>query len=403
MAEETVQEEVVDEGTPATEEVAGVSTGLEFLDEAAKAAEAESDEPGFVDVIGEELEKAASTETEEKPAETEEKPAETEEKPAETDERDLAEDFPKAEDLAERLDEKAQAKWGELRTELAEERKRAAELEAKLDDTQKQSVASKLEEELADARKVISEYEGELAVARVEQTPEYKRVVAEPLQAIMDAAEALATRNEVDVNRVFDVLAETQNIERQTKEIEALTENMSQRDTHMIYRMVDDAASLFAKDAQLKTHAAEAMVEIETQQAAQLQEAAKLQAIEVRSAVSKIYDKMESVLPTLEDDKGKEVPFETFKEKTLGDDYTKLGAEHQAYALSAGTVLPPLIRAVRQRDAKIAQLEERLAKFDKATPKAGAGGSGVKATKPSSPIGEEEGFFDAVSKQIPGG
>ena len=408
MANDTVVEEVeeVEEvaGAVTAEEAVGVvEEGLGFIDEAAKAVD-EEEGPGFIEEIAAELDDIIEGEPEGSTTEEAkvEKTEVVEDKSTEGEETDLVEDFPKAEDLKGDLDEKAQIKWGELRSELGEERKKVQELEQKLDATQNQSIATELEEKLAEARSTIDTYEKELSVSRVEQTQEYKRVVSEPLQSVMDAAEALAKRNEVEVDRVFDILAETSNIERQTKAIEALTEGMSQRDQHMLYRMVDDAAALFQKDAHLKANAAEAMVEIEGRQAAEDQQAAKQVAIDTRAAVNKVYGKMENVMPTLLNEKGEEIEFSSLKDKTLAADFVKLGADHKAYALSAGTVLPPLIRTVHAQKKEIAELTKQLAGFQKATPKAGGGGgTGVKAVV-TKPIADDVGFMEGVTEGMGG-
>jgi hypothetical protein len=84
----------------------------------------------------------------------------------------------------------------------------------------------------------------------------------------------------------------------------------------------------------------------------------------------------------------------------LSDDFTNLDADHQAYALSAANMLPPLVKALRQRDATIAKLQKDVEGFQKATPKVAPSGSGVKTTAPDKGGDDEVGFFDAMDKKL---
>ena len=390
---EAVAEEAAPETTPVMEEAAG------FLDQETELGGDSDDSTGFLETIGSQLEEASApvevSEGEESVSATPEPETSevTGEEPTAKD-SDLAADFPEAAALEGTLDDKAVAKWGELRSELAEARAKASELEANLDSTTAQVAASELEEQLSDARNQIQEYEQQLSVSRVEQSAEYKQVVTEPLQSIMDSAEALATRNEVDVNSVFDVLAETQNIDRQNRILEDLTAEMGDRDKMMLYRMVDDAAVIFTKDAQLKHHAAEAAAEIEQQESVWEQEALKQHAVETRSSINKVFDKLESVLPDFSEDMG------DLRTKALSDDFLELGVDHQAYALSAGTMLPPMVKALRTKEAKIAELEKQLSSYQKATPKAAELGGGVQVAPADTSDSEGLDFMESITKRL---
>tara|TARA_R100000152_G_scaffold20375_1_gene13915 strand:- start:705 stop:1910 length:1206 start_codon:yes stop_codon:yes gene_type:complete len=390
---EAVAEEAAPETTPVMEEAAG------FLDQETELGGDSDDSIGFLETIGNQLEEASApvevSEGEESVSATPEPETSevTGEEPTAKD-SDLAADFPEAAALEGTLDDKAVAKWGELRSELAEARAKAAELEANLDSTTAQVAASELEEQLSDARNQIQEYEKQLSVSRVEQSAEYKQVVTEPLQSIMDSAEALATRNELDVNSVFDALAETQNIDRQNRILEDLTAEMGDRDKMMLYRMVDDAAVIFTKDAQLKHHAAEAAAEIEQQESVWEQEALKQHAVETRSSINKVFDKLESVLPDFSEDMG------DLRTKALSDDFLELGVDHQAYALSAGTMLPPMVKALRTKEAKIAELEKQLSSYQKATPKAAELGGGVQVAPADTSDSDGLDFMESITKRL---
>ena len=405
MSEEaTISEEPsVEENTT---EYSGVEEAASFLESTSSGDS--SGEVDFLASIGSQLDEAVSAESaspedspEDSPGDSVEETAKTdstpESNPEETSESgsdSLVDDFPDADALSDTLSEKATAKWGELRSELAEARAKASELESKVGESTDKPLTTELEQQLTEAKSTIEEYEKELAVSRVEQSREYKDAVTAPLQAIMDAAEAISQRNEVDVNQVYDALTEVHNVERQNRVLEEITGEMTERDKMALYRMVDDAAVIFQKDTHLKEHAAEAAAELDQRNSEWEQEALKKHALETRVAVNKVFDKLENVIPDLE-----EADLSALRSKALEDDYLTLGAEHQAYALSAGSVLPPLVKAIRSRDAKISELETQLAGYQKATPKAAESGGGVNVDV-SNRSDNSVGFLEAINKII---
>ena len=160
----------------------------------------------------------------------------------------------------------------------------------------------------------------------------------------------------------------------------------------MLYRMVDDSAAIFDRDNMLKDRAAEASVELERHNEAVEKEALEQYTIETRAAVNKVYDKFESVIPELEG-----VDLGSLRDKTLGSDYVSLDADHQAYALSAGNLLPSIVKAVRSKDQKIASLQKQLSSYQSASPKAAEAGGSVAEPK-TDDIGDDLGFLEAISK-----
>jgi len=390
-----MDDEVTNQETEATEETFSV-----VEESAAFLNQDENEGPGFLDSMNERLDEAGvSGGAGESDEEEEVYSEESEETPVDSsdeteDEEDLVSDFPKAEDLEEILDDdKAIAKWGELRAELDSERSKTRELEAKLDETKSQSVASELEKQLAESREQIQAYEQELSVARVERSPEYQRVVAEPLQNIMDAAEEVANRYEKDVEQIFDALSSGQNPQRQQRELEEITEGMSEPDKFAIYSMVRDSSAIFAKDYQLKQQAAEAVVELEAAEKQMQEEAAAQQAVKIREGVRKVFSKLKEVTPEL----GDAGDLSSLEENTLKEDFTSLDADHQAYAVSSAAMVPPLIKALNARDAKISQLEKDLSGYTKTKPK--LGGSGVKTPAPDKNP-DDLGFIEGMEARL---
>lgn len=372
----------VNESTPNTTEES-LGDGIDFLDFIEEQSEPKVEASPEFDVADEpELELASNSE-------------ETEEPPRPEEEQDYLDsfvaDFPDADSLSDTLDEKATAKWGELRRELAEARSKAANLEGDIESNEVPALVPELEQQLQQAQEVISEYEQELSVARVEQSAEYKQTVTEPLNNIMNAAEALAERANVDVNEVFAIFSEV-NIERQNNSLERLTEEMGDRDKMMLYRMVDDSAAIFERDTMLKDRAAEASVELDMYNEHLEEEALRNYQLDARAAVNKVYDKFESVIPEMEG-----VDLGELRHRTLDSDYVSLDTDHQAYAISAANLLPSMVKNMRAKDAKIASLNKQLLSYQNASPKAAQAGGSV--SEPAhSPEDDNLGFFEAINK-----
>ena len=116
----------VNESTPNTSEES-LGEGLDFLDFIEEQSEPKAETPPEFDVADESESKPEPTPTSE----------ESDESPKPEEEKDYLDsfvsDFPDADSLSDTLDDKAVAKWGELRKELAEARSKASNLENKID------------------------------------------------------------------------------------------------------------------------------------------------------------------------------------------------------------------------------------------------------------------------------
>jgi len=391
MSEEatTIEEaapEVAPEALPETP--SNMEESLGSLNEEAISQDAPTEAPDFLDSLGEKFDAMASREGT-APVEHAEQEAEPS---TETGFEGVVDDFPDAEALTGTLDDRAVAKWGELRGELADARARASELESQIGEESPNQINTALEEQLNEAHTAIESYEQQMSIARVEESSEYKRVVTEPLQSILDTAKVIAEDSEVDYNTIYNALSETHDRVRQNELLEEVASQLGERDKMTLYRMAEDTSELLARDAELREYATEAAAELDHQNAEWEEEALQNHALETRVAVNKVFDKLESVVPELEG-----VDLGDLRNRTLEDDFLSLGADHQAYALSAGSVLPPMVKALRAKDVLIADLQNKLSSYQTASPGAAAAGGGVEvAADPTSNDGL--GFLEALNK-----
>lgn len=281
--------------------------------------------------------------------------------PAPADAADPASDFP-----AEISDAPAaKAKWGELRKELAAARAKAQELESK--------VRPELESKLETYEKKVSEYERELAISRIEATPEYKATVTAPLEQIIVSAEALAKHYKVDAGRLVDAFAEMDPA-KQTEVLGDLVDGMSERDRARIYRMADDAAAIYQKDEEIRANAATTLSEVEARQKGEAEKTERARSESLKKATDRVWKMVVERTPDLGVDLG------VLRKDVMSVDPSKATPDALAYAASAGALLPHAVKALAAKDARIKELEGALKSYRKSSE---SGGSSAPTDSPS--------------------
>lgn len=296
------------------------------------------------------------------------------------------EDFPSAEEAG--LEGDAKARWGRLRKELyaaRDELKALKESEGPKPDAAAQVEIEKLRKDYEAASERLQKYEKELAISRVEATPEFENAVTKPLESIINAAEKLAEANEVDSDRLIAAISETDQ-KRQSELLTDVVDGMSERDRARVYRMADDTAAILRKEEELRSNADQALQEVETRKQ-QEAEATRLQHQKaVASAVDKVADMLAARLPHIEG-----LDMSSLIEEAKSTDFSRSSPDAQGYSIVAGATLPQLVSSLRQQQSRIQQLEQELQSIHKATPTAGGGQTGAPSKADS-----EKGFLDAV-------
>jgi hypothetical protein len=282
----------------------------------------------------------------------------------------------------------AGAKFKELKAELKEYKTKLAEAQKAAEEAKSTPANS---EEVESLRARLTEYEQEIAVARVEATPEYKQAVLQPTQAILDAAAALADRYKVDARKLVNALRD----ESVTEGSDTLTEmagDFSERDRVRLYRMADDLTEVARRREFLRDNASKAMEEME-QKRAQMEKARE---VEMKKEMDGAVDKAWS-----EVFEGKEFTtaldsevIEKARKYAKETDYYNTPLEERAYAVYSGLILPAVVAKYEETRSKMAELEKALSKYKKASPKV----SGNTDTTPQ--VSEDTGFLDAIEKRF---
>lgn len=282
----------------------------------------------------------------------------------------------------------AGAKFKELKAELKEYKARAAEA-LKIIEEAKNSPASS--EELESLRSRIAEYEQEIAVTRVEATPEFKRAVLEPTQAILDTASSMADRYKIDARKLVNALRE----ESVNEGSDALTEmaaDFSERDRVRLYRMADDLADVSRRRDYLRENASQAYAE--QQERAKFEEARMEQMYRENATktASKVWQETFAEHPVLSGlDKN---AIQEIQNSGSESDLLDSTPDVRAYAVYAGVAFPHVVKQLSAATEKVAELEKALSKYKKATPKVSGN---TDTTVPDTSTG---GFLEAIEKRF---
>lgn len=285
----------------------------------------------------------------------------------------------------------AGAKFKELKAELKSYKAKVAEAIKIIEESKSTPQNS---EELEALRARVAEYEQEIAVTRVEATPEYKRAVIEPTQAILDTASAMAERYKIDARKLVNALRE-ESVSEGSDALTELAADFSERDRVRLYRMADDLSDVSRRRDHLRENASRANQE--RQERIQAEEAQREK--EYRENAARVAEKTwaetfseHPVLSKLEKEALSEI-----KAAGSESDLLESTPDERAYAVYAGVALPHIVKKFEAATARVAELEQALSKYKKASPKA----SGNTDTSPT--IVESGGFLDAIEKRFTNG
>jgi len=327
-----------------------------------------------------------------KPVEAEAEVQETPETEDEQDEKADSESQEKEEedsDEVKNMSAAAGAKFKELKNELKEYKAKLAEATKLIEEAKSASPVDS--EEVESLKTKLAEYEQEIAVTRVEATPEYKRAVIEPTQAILDAATTLAERYKIDARKLVNALRE----ESAAEGSDALTElagDFSERDRVRLYRMADDLSDVSRRRDYLRENASKAYEEQQAKKEAEEAMMEKSYREKTAQIAAKIWTETFSEHPVLTQmDKA---VMEEVRGAASEADLLDSSVEERVYAVYAGVALPHVIKQFEAATNKVVELEKALGKYKKASPKV----SGNTDTTPT--IVDDGGFLDAIEKRF---
>jgi hypothetical protein len=277
------------------------------------------------------------------------------------------------------------------RSELDQLRQLSKEQESKLQELS--AIAENKDIEQLQSR--IAEYEQEKMFTNLEQTTAYREAVTKPLASLMEQADQIADKYDIDSNSLIDVLA-LDNPEAQDERLSELMPHASDRDKARIYRIIEEINPILERRKSLFDNVEEASKEAslleETRQKQDLVERARLRDNVTRNVMERITEK----LPFVKALDGLDI--NAIQNKAASVDPSVIHPVDFAYNAVSAQLLPPMVRELMAMRKENEALTDKLAEYENAEPKmSGATGSGK---RPSG--GVEGNFIDAINRAFGG-
>lgn len=276
------------------------------------------------------------------------------------------------------------------RSELEQLRQLSKEQEAKLQELS--AIAENKDIEQLQSR--IAEYEQERMFTNLEQTTAYQEAVTKPLASLMEQADQIADKYEVDANALIDILA-LDDPEAQDERLSEILPNASDRDKARIYRIIEEINPILERRKSLYDNVEEAAREAalleETRQKQELAERARLRDNVTRNVVDRVVEK----LPFIKTIDG--IDINSIQSKAASTDPSVIHPVDFAYNAVSAQLLPAIVKEYVGLRKEIEVLTDKLAEFESAEPKmSGASGGQRSAT------GGDGNFIDAINRAFGG-
>jgi hypothetical protein len=345
----------------------------------------------------------ASSSFDDAPVEKEEKqtaPVEPQTTPS-----DIAED-----DLLEQLGEdgdwtpKAANRFKQLKDEMKqfrEERDQFKQLTVEQELKLKEMSGLVENKDIEALQQKIAEYEHSQMFSNLEQTSAYQEAVTKPLEALIEQADQIASKYDVDTNALIDIFAMT-DTDLQDERLSEVLSHASERDKARIYKLMEEVNPILNRRAELYANVEEASREAEmleeARNNAQMAERARLRENVTRNVVERITEK----LPFLKSFDKLDVA--AIQQKAAQTDPTVIHPVDFAYNAVSAQLLPAFAREYMSQKKEIESLTDRLAEYESAEPRiSGTGSSRLPTASGSrSTAGSDVSFTDAINRAFGG-
>jgi len=272
------------------------------------------------------------------------------------------------EDLGDEWTPKAANRFKELKTELKTNRSELEQLRQ-----QSKEYESKIQEltglvenkDVEQLQSKLAEYEQQQALSNLEQTQAYRQAVTEPLAVLVEQADQIADKYEIDPDALVDIIS-LDDPQEQEEQLAELLPNASDRDKARIFRIMEEIDPIIQRRASLYENADAALAEAkhleEQQKAAQAAEQARLRQNVTRNVVERVQEK----LPFLKGIEG--LDMQTIQQKAAETDPTVIHPVDHAYNAVSALVFPTVVRQYLEMRKEVEALTDRLAEYEDAEP-----------------------------------
>ena len=361
------------------------NTAEEPVAEEPVAEEPVAEEPIEEPVVEELTEEPVAEEPTEEPVAEEN----TSEEPIEALTEDIGDDWtPKAASRFKEL--KTELKTN--RTELEALRQQQTEYEAKI----KELTGLAENKDVEQLQTKLADFEQQQMFTNLEATEAYKEAITEPLSALMEQADQIADKYEVDPDTLVDILA-LDDPEQQDEQLDELLPQATDRDKAKIYRILEDIEPIVQRRQHLFDNAEEALGESkaleEKEEAQKAAEKATLRANVTRNVVERVRQKL-PFLAGLDN-----LDMEAIQTKAAESDPSVIHPVDYAYNAVSAQLLPNVVKAYVSMRKENELLTDRLADYESAEP---AMSGQTKSTASPSGVTGEMSFEESIAAALGG-
>ena len=294
------------------------------------------------------------------------------EEPVAQEPAEPAEDAEPVEALTENIGDdwtpKAASRFKQLKTELKSSKSELDMLrQQQLEQQSKIKELTGLTEnkDVEELQTKLADYEQQQMFSNLEATEVYKQFISEPLMALMQQAEQIADKYDVDPDALVDVLS-TNDPEKQDEQLDELLPDATDRDKAKVYRIMEDIDPIVQRRQQLYENSeaalAEAKVVEEQRETHMASEKAKLRTNVTRNVIERVQQKL-PFLSGLEN-----LDMEAIQTKAAESDPSVIHPVDHAYNAVSAQLLPNIVKAYMSMRKENELLTDRLADYETAEP-----------------------------------
>ena len=211
----------------------------------------------------------------------------------------------------------------------------------------------------------ITEYENQQLLSNLESTDAYQQAITEPLATLMEQADQIADKYEIDPDALVDVLA-LDDQQQQDEQLSELLPSATDRDKARLYRIIEDIDPIVERRKQMFENSDQALAEaklVAEQKAAQeAAERAQLRTNVTRNVVERVQQK----LPFLSGIEG--LDMQSIQSKASDVDPSEIHPVDHAYNVVSAQLLPNIVREYVSMRKENEALTDRLAEYEGAEP-----------------------------------
>lgn len=247
----------------------------------------------------------------------------------------------------------------------ATEEKQAAQTPA--ENVEASAELERLRSEYDSMKAKMADYEKEAYVTRLESTEVFQKEITQPRETVATAISDIAKRYaEIDQDAVVAAVRSGD-----PERVSRVTADMSEFDRYRFYQHVEKYHEINAKESSLRENSKESLENIYRSQREQQQTRMAEERGQWDKSISDVWKQLEEDFPVLSNVDGDEdwnKKMETVRSFATPDRFEKLTVRERAEALHRAAAFPVLVTELEAALEELKSSQEKLSKYDSATP-----------------------------------